>query len=72
MVSPLKYEGGGRLFRSLFRPGELILFEKLTPETGGWIWKSPFPLRLWGWKFHAKPLFFFNIFNGNLHFEALI
>ena len=50
-----------------------ILFERLLPEIGGWIWKTPFahsPSR--GWRFHAKPVFFFNIFCGDLHFDALI
>ena len=28
-------------------------------------------LRLWGWGFHAKPVFF-NILSGDLHFDALI
>ena len=49
-----------------------ILFEKLTLVKGGWIWKTPFTLCLWGWGFHTKPVFFLNIFSGGLHFDALI
>ena len=29
-------------------------------------------LRLMGWAFHTKHVFFFNIFSGDLFFEALI
>ena len=49
-----------------------ILFEKLTPETGGWIWKAPFGLCVWGWGFHANPAHSFNIFSDDLNFDALI
>ena len=29
-------------------------------------------LYLWGWEFHAMPVFFINIFVGDLHFDSLI
>ena len=48
-----------------------ILFEKSTPETGEWIWKTSFALCLWGWGFHAKPVFFFNIFTGDPHYALI-
>ena len=37
-----------------------ILFEKLTAQIGGLDLKST--LCLWGWKFLAKPVLFFNVF----------
>ena len=50
-----------------------ILFEKLTAGIGVWIWKAPLAHSAsGGWRFHAKPVFFFNIFDGDLHFDALI
>ena len=52
--------------------GIYILFEKLAPETRGWISNTPFALCLWGWEFHAKPFFFFDIFGGDPHIDALI
>ena len=36
--------------------GNDILFEKSTPETEGWIWKTPFSLSFWGWQVHVKPV----------------
>ena len=32
--------------------------------------KLHYTLCLTGWEFHAKPAFFFNIFSGDLHFDA--
>ena len=54
--------------------GVNILFEKLTPEVGVSIWKKTKlgTLCLWGCGFHAKPIFFLNIFYGDLHFDAFI
>ena len=49
------------------------IFEKLTLKIGRSIWKSPFAYSVFrGWKFDAEPVFFFNIFCGGLHFDALI
>ena len=48
-----------------------ILSEKITLETEGWIWKTPFTLCFWGWEVHAKPAFFFNHFIGDWHNDAL-
>ena len=33
-----------------------LLFEKLTPGRGGWIWKTPFVLMSLGVRIHAKPV----------------
>ena len=53
--------------------GIKILFEKLMPEIGGWILKAPFVHCACGaWRFHPKPVFFFKIFCGDLHFDTLI
>ena len=50
-----------------------ILFENLTPEIGGWIWKTHFAYSASGWwRFITKPVFYFNIFCGDLHFDASI
>ena len=55
--------------RHLFKKGFIdIIFEKLTPKIGDWICT----LCLWGWEFYPKPVFFHNIFSGDLHFNALI
>ena len=43
------------------------LFEKLTPETGGWIWETPVICTLW----HTIS-YFFNTFSDDLHFDGLI
>ena len=48
--------------------GTGILFEKLTPQIGGWIWKTLWTLQLRCWGFPEKPVFFFINFNGNLYF----
>ena len=32
------------------------------------IWKTVCTLCLSGWEFHSKPVFFFNIFSGDLYF----
>ena len=49
-----------------------ILFQKLVAEIGGWIWKIPLHATPLGWVFHAKPVFLFDIFSGELLFGALI
>ena len=51
-----------------------ILFYELRPETGGDEFEKH-PLHyvsFLGWGFHAKPVFFFNIFSSDLHFHVLI
>ena len=47
-----------------------ILFEKLTPETEEWVWKTLFTLCLWEWKFHTKLVFILSIFSGNPQVDA--
>ena len=47
-----------------------ILFDKLTRETRVWIWKTHFAVYFRGWRFYTKPVFFFNNFSGDLHFDA--
>ena len=48
-----------------------ILFEKLAPEIGGWIWKAIFAHCSYGDGDFMQCLSFFNIFSDNLHFYAL-
>ena len=49
-----------------------ILFETLTP-IGDWIWKNTLcTLYLKGWGYQEKPVFFSNLFSGDLYFDALI
>ena len=51
------------------------IFEKLTLKIGVWIWKSSFAYSTsggGGGRFHEKSVFFFNIFCGDLYFDALI
>ena len=54
--------------------GTDIFLYKLRPETGG----DEFEKHLLhyasfhGWGFHPKFVFFFNIFVGDLHFDALM
>ena len=53
--------------------GTDILFDKLRPETPDEFEKHPFHYASFlGWGFHAKPVFFFDIFSGDPHFDALI
>ena len=47
------------------------MFEKLTTEELQFK-KHPLHTMLLGWEFHAKPVFFFNIFSGDLHFDAFL
>ena len=48
--------------------GIVILFEKLTPEIGSWIWKTLFSHNAsWAGDF-MESLSFFNIFSGDLLF----
>ena len=50
-----------------------ILFDKLRPKTGDEFEKHPLHYASFlGWGFHAKPVFFFNIFSGDLHIDGLI
>ena len=47
-----------------------IVFEKLKPEIGVWIWKTLFGHSISGWwRFHARHV---NIFYDDLHFDALV
>ena len=46
--------------------GTDILFYELRPETGERIWKTPFDY------VSFLVVFFFNIFSGDPHFDALI
>ena len=48
--------------------GTDLLFEKLRHKTGG----TPFALSLLGWRFHAMPIFFFNISSNDQHIGTLI
>ena len=52
--------------------GFAILFEKLEFNRGLNLQNNFWTLCLWGWEFHAKPVFFFNIFSGDLHLDVLI
>ena len=52
--------------------GTDILFEKLTPEEGVEFEKLLFHTVHLRVGFHLKPVFFFNIFSGDVHFDALI
>ena len=47
-------------------------FEKLTPEIGLNLKNIQCAQCFWDWGFNARSVFFLNIFNGNLHFDALI
>ena len=53
-----------------------VLFYELRPETGGGgdeFEKHPLHyVSLLGWEFYARPAFFFDIFSGDPHFDALI
>ena len=49
-----------------------ILFERLTPQIGSWIWKKSSAHYASGVEdFIGKPAFL-NIFKGDLYFDALI
>ena len=48
-----------------------ILFEKLTPEIGSRIWKTPLAHNAFRGRGFMESLFF-DIFGGDLHFDALI
>ena len=54
--------------------GTDILFYELRPETGrDEFEKHPLHYATFlGWGFHAKPVFFLNIFSDDPHFDALI
>ena len=61
-----------RGFKGLYLENWYI-FETLTLEIGGEFEKHPFyKLYLLGWGFHAKSVFIFNIFSGDLPFDALV
>ena len=49
-----------------------ISFEKLTPELEVEFEKHPMHYAYGDGGFHEKPVFFLNIFSGDLHFDALI
>ena len=47
------------------------LLKKLTTEIGFNLKNILCTQCLWGWRFHVKSVFFFNIFSGELHFDVL-
>ena len=54
--------------------GTHILFDKLRPEKRGDGFEKHFLhyASFLEWGFHAKPVFFFNIFSGDPHVDGLI
>ena len=49
-----------------------ILFKKLNTTHSGFNVETLCTLSLRGREFHAKPVFFLNVFSGSLYFDALI
>ena len=47
-----------------------ILFENSTPEIWTEFKKHPLPIMPLGIGIHTKPVFFLNVFSGDLHFES--